>query len=1052
MPDLFGRVRTARLVRFAILLFCAATGAGNSAQLLFLGDGVTRDFPITDRLIVEGSDSVLVAGRLLGADEYVFDYNRRAVLVWKTPGLWEPVIVKYHRLAIDVAPYAGATTPTSPAGAESPGSEGSPVLVTRLDTGMAPGSELGVSGSKMIGVTLGAADGGGIDQTTQLTISGRVEGIDVSGELSDQSSGIPPEGSTRDIEELDRIAVNLRAPRWRAGFGDVDLTFPAGGFGTITRRVMGARGELSVAGVEADAGYATPKGRFGRVVLAGIEGSQGPYVLAPDGRSAQIVAGSETVWLDGVKLIRGWDEDYTIDYSTGEIILSNRRIVTRYSRIEAEFQFVVSAYSRADITGGVSYHPGPFEASLGVLREGDDPSRPSEGELTAADRQYLASIGGDSSRAWLNGAQYVGPGNGDYTPDAAHYRYVGRDSGDYRVEFALVGDSLGDYRYDDTLIAYRYVGSGTGNYVAKRRVALPQRQDIAFAHAGFRSSRAAISVEGAARRLSQNLFAPGGAGAAAAGLNVDADFGDSMTGITYSRRMRGSGFQLPGSASLVDFAYSWGGATEETRKASDEVAARFRRGRLLAVSLDAGRMERYDSAPVTRYSGDVRLGWVNLAAGRFGPVTRFSAGAGPIVGMFRPSAAARVEIDKGIRATRLAAGLGVKPDERLDAAADYEYSQEDDTASGDWSRVNRGNLAQGRLTWSSGDAYRVEALAGYQDRRFEQSSGVDWRQWHGSVGASLNPRSDLRLQLDAAQTNRRVQLRDEAFRYVGPGSGDYRRDSLSGHYVPDENGDYARELVATGRTAAARDWSANASFELSTFSPVSILGTLGQTLLQADSGALAQSDRVDIRAAVRAFEPLLSPVLGVTSDQSSDRTLAATGSMVTREQAYAELYSDHWPELTGRFRFELERSRRDASAVLVERRDDGWRAQLMPVVGSRLRVEVTTAIERRVVDEPARQPNPFTIEALRAGLARTVSIGGRTRLRGSVDITRRWASIASLPADLAETEPVGWTPTAGLELGHSVSSELSATARYSYTRRPGRAAEHAFSGELRATF
>lgn len=1039
-----------RAVWLAAFLFFATIGTGT--QLSFLGDGVTREFPLGDKLIVVGSDSVLIAGRLLGSDEYTLDYRHRALLLWQAPKPWDLVLIKYRQLAIDVAPYVGAGALVSRVAATNPGSEDSLVLLTRLDTGTAPGAELGVSGSKMIGATLGAADGGGIDQTTQLTITGRVEGIDVSGELSDQSSGIPAEGSTRDIEELDRVAVNLRAPWWRAGFGDVDLRFPAGEFGTISRSVMGARGALSVAEVEADAGYATPKGRFGRVVLTGIEGSQGPYVLAPDGRSAQIVAGSEAVWLDGVKLVRGWDEDYTIDYSTGEVILSNRHIVTRYSRVEAEFQFVVAAYSRADITGGVSYHPGPFEASLGVLREGDDPNRPSEGELTAAERQYLSSIGGDSSRAWLDGALYVGEGNGDYTADAGHYRYAGRDSGEYRVEFSLVGDSFGDYVYDDTLLAYRYVGLRAGNYLARRRVALPERQDIVFAHTGFRSSRSAVSVEGAFRRLSRNLFAPGGAGTSVAGLNVDADFGDSTTGVAYTRRMRGSGFEIPGSAPSVDFAYSWGGATEAARKVSDEVTARFNRGRLVAVSLDAGRMERYDSAPIARYSGDIRIGWVNLAAGRFGPVTRLSAGAGPALGMFRPTAGIRADASAGSRATRILAGLGVRPDARISAVADYEYSQEDDTASGSWSRVNRGNLVQSRLTWSSGEAYRVEALAGYQDRRFDFSSGVDLRQWNGGIDALLSPRSDVRLQLDAAQTNRRVQLRDEVFRYVGSGNGAYRRDSVSGQYFPDTDGDYARDLVATGRTAAARDWSANASFELSMLSPVSIFGTLGQALVQTDSGVLTQSDRVDIRAAISGFEPMFSPVLGVTSDRSSDRTLAATGSTVTRELTYAEVYTDRWSDLTGKFRFELERSRRDASAVRVQRHDTGWRVELMPVVNSRLRIEVTTAVERRVVDEPTEQASPFAVEALMTGLARTVSISGRLRLRGSVDVTRRWASVASLPADLAETEPIGWTPTAGLEFGYSVSSELSATARYSYVRRPGRATEHGFSAELRATF
>ena len=40
-----------------------------------------------------------------------------------------------------------------------------------------------------------------------------------------------------------------------------------------------------------------------------------------------IVAGSENVWLNGIRLNRGEENDYTIDYSIGEIFFMPKNII-----------------------------------------------------------------------------------------------------------------------------------------------------------------------------------------------------------------------------------------------------------------------------------------------------------------------------------------------------------------------------------------------------------------------------------------------------------------------------------------------------------------------------------------------------------------------------------------------------------------------------------------------------------------------------------------------------------------------------------------------------
>ncbi len=118
---------------------------------------------------------------------------------------------------------------------------------------------------------------------------------------------------------------------------------------------------------------AISRGRFARNVVTAIEGNQGPYNLT--GVNGEIfiivIAGTEAVYLDGERLKRGEQNDYVIDYNTGEVRFNPRRVITRYSRIIVEFQYSDRNYARTVFRGGARYDIGKASVRVNYFTEQD---------------------------------------------------------------------------------------------------------------------------------------------------------------------------------------------------------------------------------------------------------------------------------------------------------------------------------------------------------------------------------------------------------------------------------------------------------------------------------------------------------------------------------------------------------------------------------------------------------------------------------------------------------------------------------------------------------
>ncbi|MGH7730324.1 MAG: hypothetical protein ACRENJ_03650, partial [Candidatus Eiseniibacteriota bacterium] len=400
-----------------------------------------------------------------------------------------------------------------------PGSAPTPPSASRPATARTPavaaaGTDLTLTGNKTIAVDFGSAQDAFLRQSLDLAVSGTLApGVELTGALSDRNTPLGAAGATQDLQALDRVLIELKAPQGGAALGDVTLDLRRGEFSRIERRLQGVRGEWGGSGFTGVVAAASAQGERHTLQFFGVEGRQGPYQLTDRGGSPliSVVAASEVVTLDGTRLTRGESADYFMDYERGRLTFTNRRPVSSASRITVDYQFSVNRYRRNLAAGGGSWERGRLRASTTFVTEGDDRGRPIGATLDATDRFALAAAGDSATLAIGEG---VTPGVGDYdfVPAGAvpaHYQFVGVDSGAYAVRFARVGPGLG--AYVDSVVTggrtvFAFVGQGNGAYRIGRPLPLADAHQLWAIAGGVGGGPFTLDVEGAVSRHDLNTF------------------------------------------------------------------------------------------------------------------------------------------------------------------------------------------------------------------------------------------------------------------------------------------------------------------------------------------------------------------------------------------------------------------------------------------------------------------------------------------------------------------------------------------------------------------
>lgn len=391
-----------------------------------------------------------------------------------------------------------------------------------------PFDGLKTSGNISRGLTVGNNQDAVVNSNLDLQISGNLsKNVKIRASITDTNVPLQENGFTQRLDEFDRVFIELFSNNWSIKAGDINFENTEDYFMRFRKKVAGVSLNATIDNEESNikffASGAIVRGQFARNNFVGQEGNQGPYKITgtTDERFILLISGSETVYVNGVPLQRGENNDYTIDYNTAELTFTPTFPVTANMRISVEYQFSERNFTRFVTYNGAKYTTDKLTLGIGFYNENDAKNQPLQQSLSNSQQEILSLAGDDISQMVVPSAFPEAFEENkilykkEFQNGIETFVFSNNPNDElFNVKFTFVGVHNGNYKIQTTVATgriYEYIapvnGIAQGSYEPIVQLVAPNKLQIAVLTADYSpNTKTNINSEVAYSVNDLNLF------------------------------------------------------------------------------------------------------------------------------------------------------------------------------------------------------------------------------------------------------------------------------------------------------------------------------------------------------------------------------------------------------------------------------------------------------------------------------------------------------------------------------------------------------------------
>lgn len=725
-------------------------------------------------------------------------------------------------------------------------------------------STLRAGGSKTFSVTTGSNRDATITQSLRIQITGKAtKDVEVIAVLSDKTNPIQPEGTTRQLTELDQVFIQIKTPSTMSTMGDHTIQLDETTFARYQRKIKGVHGVVQLPNGTFQMAAAVSEGEYKSNVIQGIEGVQGPYQLSGSQETLDlfVIAGTEKVWVDGIRMTRGRDNDYTIEYTSGQVTFTRNRLITGESRIVVDFEASEQPFQRQVYVGRGTFSVGR-NTTLGTtfIREGDDRNSPQPQSLFINDLQSLQKPAIPSDQNRVSGVQFVGIGKGTYakrrdlTYDMDYYEFVGDNQGAYQVSFTHVNQGEGTYLFRENRL-YQFVGPLQGDYVPEIDLYLPTSHSlVGFDLKSEPVNGMQVFSEFAVSTVNSNTFSQGANRQIQRGHAFNLSTNYESAPMTYHNRSIGQftfqsnirqvdkHFIPSGRINEIEYHRRYGQGTEAAWQGQlIELNGSHTLNELLTINGGMGRLTRDQSfssnrqefgfslTPRPSANLSYRYEHIQINELRLPPDSpigtplasaelnrqwirqyihgRIKLGSfTPYIGFEQEKRHQRLEsaLDNGRNYSEIKSGFEYSPSPRFTSSTHFTYRLADIVGKGNtseqtWLTESVAHTIQQKLAMKGWKSFSAFIQMTHRSRIFKEAPGENNQDQMVDSRILFSPLNKaVSIESRYEISNERTSQRARRYVLAGRGRGDYRLDPFSGEYIQDTDGEYIERFDRIG--------------------------------------------------------------------------------------------------------------------------------------------------------------------------------------------------------------------------------------------------------------